>query len=88
MNYFSPAAATFIAVAMAAAVMSSADSGLLALASVCGKNLLQLLNPKAGDGGCSEVDEEMGDHRRYHKPRDGPLFFRRFSACRYLAMLS
>ncbi len=49
-NYFSPAAATFIAVAMAAAVMSSADSGLLALASVCGKNLLQLLNPKAGDG--------------------------------------
>ena len=48
-NYFSPATGIFIAVAMAAAVMSSADSGLLALASIAGKTMLQVIKPDAGD---------------------------------------
>lgn len=48
-NYFSPVVAVFIAVSMAAAVMSSADSGLLAAASIVGNNIYRIINPEATD---------------------------------------
>lgn len=48
-NYFHPAMAIFISVAIAAAIMSSADSGLLALASLCGKNLQEIFKSSVTD---------------------------------------
>jgi len=49
-NYLPPAGTILFAVALVAAIMSSADSALLAASSVLGHNVLHYLKPAAGSG--------------------------------------